>query len=146
MRRYLRRAITGAALGIGLLWLGTTPMAFAGVLLVGLGLGAEVDVIAYLTSRYFGLRAFSKIYSSAFAAFTLAAALGPLVMGVGFDLTGAYNAPLGALFASTLVATVMMTRLGPYRYNACRPDENEPVLQVQAAASCSLELAREDER
>jgi cyanate permease len=112
----------GAAVGIFLLWWGPAPVAFAGGFLIGLGLGAEVDVIAYLTSRYFGLRAFGEIYSSAFAAFALAGALGPLVMGRAFDLTGSYRTPLMAFLVATLVATGLMTRLGPYRYRADRPD------------------------
>jgi nitrate/nitrite transporter NarK len=114
-----------AALGIVLLWLGTTPIAFAGGFLVGLGLGAEVDIIAYLTSRYFGLRAFGQIYSWAFAAFALAGALGPLLMGASFDRTGSYHGALATFLAATLVATVLMTRLGPYRYRAGESDENQ---------------------
>jgi MFS family permease len=113
-----------AALGIGLLWRGTTPVAFAGGFLVGLGLGAEVDIIAYLTSRYFGLRAFGEIYSWAFAAFALAGALGPLIMGTSFDRTGSYHGALVTFLAATLVAAVLMTRLGPYRYRAGELVEN----------------------
>src|SRR5208283_90339 len=113
----------GAALGIGLLWLGTTPVAFAGAFLVGLGLGAEVDLIAYLISRYFGLRAFGKVYSSAFAAFALAGALGPLIMGASFDQTGSYRGALATFLVATLVAAVLMTRLGPYRYHAGQLDD-----------------------
>jgi MFS family permease len=109
----------GAAAGIALLWIGAAPaLIFAGAFLVGLGLGAEVDVIAYLISRYFGLRAFGKIYSVAFSAFLVAGALGPLAMGKGFDLTGSYRMPLAALLTSTIVATFLMTRLGPYLYHA----------------------------
>jgi cyanate permease len=94
----------------------------AGAFLVGLGLGAEVDFIAYLISRYFGLLCFGEIFGYAFGAFVLAGALGPLVMGVGFDLTGSYNAPLVVLFISTLVATLLMTQLGPYRYYCLQPE------------------------
>jgi MFS family permease len=109
----------GAALGIGLLWMShATAMAFVGAFLVGLGLGAELDIVAYLVGRYFGLRSFGEIYGSAIGAFLLAGALGPLVMGAGFDLTGSYNAPLAALFVASLVATLLMSRLGPYRYHA----------------------------
>ena len=115
----------GAALGIGLLWLGTTPLAFAGGFLVGLGLGAEVDLIAYLVSRYFGLRAFGRVYSSAFAAFALAGALGSLIMGASFDRTGSYRGALVTFLAATLVAAILMTRLGPYRYCAGQPIGNE---------------------
>jgi cyanate permease len=107
----------GAAIGIGLLWLGSTAaILFMGALFVGLGLGAELDLIAYLISRYFGLRAFGRVYSSAFAAFALAGALGPLIMGAGFDLTGTYRGPLAFFLVATLLATALMTRLGSYRY------------------------------
>lgn len=115
----------GATLGISLLWLGgATGMVLTGAFLVGLGLGAEVDIIAYLIGRYFGLRSFGTLYSFAFGAFLLAGALGPFAMGAGFDLTGSYRAPLAGLFTSTLLATVLMTRLGPYPYGVRESDEN----------------------
>ena len=117
-----------AALGIALLWLGTRTAAFAGAFLVGLGLGAEVDLIPYLASRYFGLRDFGKVYSSLFAAFALAGALGPLIMGAGFDRTGTYGGPLVGFFLAILLATVLMTRLGPYRF---RPPESNISLPTQ---------------
>jgi MFS family permease len=115
----------GATLGICLLWLGTAPVAFAGAFLVGLGLGAEVDIIAYLTGRYFGLRAFGEIYGFAFGVFALAGALGPLIMGASFDLTGSYRLPLIAFLAGTMIAVVLMTRLGPYAYRAGESDERD---------------------
>ncbi len=126
----------GAAVGIALLWIGRSPgIAFTGAFLVGLGLGAEVDIIAYLTGRYFGLRSFGQIYSLAIAIFVFAGALGPLAMGAGFDWTGSYRAPLAALCIGSLIAALMMTRLGPYRYPARQPDERKPMLQAQAARS-----------
>jgi MFS family permease len=110
----------GSAFGIGLLWLGSTKMVFAGAFLVGFGLGAEVDLIPYLTGRYFGLRAFGKIYGSAFAAFALAGALGPLIMGAGFDRTSSYRIPLMVFVAAMLLAAALLTRLGAYRYQPRR--------------------------
>jgi MFS family permease len=122
----------GVAAGIGLLWIGNvTAMTVAGVFLVGMGLGAEVDIIAYLMSRYFGLRYFGEIYGFSFAAFLLAGALGSLMMGAGFDLTGSYHAPLAALFVSSLLATWLMTRLGPYRYPTRQAAESVPFLAIQ---------------
>jgi cyanate permease len=111
-----------SASGIALLLLGNRHAVFAGAFLVGLGLGAEIDLIPFLTSRYFGLLEFGKVYSSAFAAFALAGALGPLIMGAGFDRTGSYSRPLIGFLAATLCATVLITRLGPYRF---RPPESE---------------------
>jgi MFS family permease len=123
-----------SASGIALLLLGGRTAAFAGAFLVGLGLGAEVDLIPYLASRYFGLLEFGKVYSSLFAAFALAGALGPLIMGAGFDRTGSYSGPLVGFLLAILLATVLMTRLGPYRFrppepNIALPKKNESCTQ-----------------
>src|SRR5262249_57360111 len=106
----------GAALGFVLLWSGVTgSLAFVAAFLVGLGMGAEGDIIAYLVSRYFGLRAFGEIYGYAFAAFTLGGVAGPLFIGVSFDATGSYGLALSVFVVATLSAAGLMTRLGPYR-------------------------------
>jgi MFS family permease len=111
-----------AACGIVLLRAAAgTQLVFPAAFLIGLGMGAEVDIIAYLTSRYFGLRAFGEIYGYAFASYTLAGALGPWFMGLGFDRFGSYSFILVGLFLATLIAVVLLTRLGPYRF---RPEQS----------------------
>jgi cyanate permease len=103
-------------LGVILLWSGAAGnLAFQAAVLVGLGQGAELDLIPYLVSRYFGLRAFGEIYGYAFAVFTLGGVVGPLLMGMGFDATGSYQLVLGVFAIATLTAAGLMTRLGPYR-------------------------------
>src|SRR5712691_1797048 len=106
----------GTTLGIFLLWNGVAGgLVFLAAVLVGLGQGAEFDLMAYLVSRYFGLRAFGEIYSYTFAAFTLGGVVGPLLMGAGFDATGSYSLVLGGFVMATLLAAGLMTQLGPYR-------------------------------
>jgi nitrate/nitrite transporter NarK len=83
--------------------------------LVGLGQGAEFDILPYAITRYFGLRAFGEIYGSIFAAVTLGAAIGPLVMGMSFDVTGSYSLALISFTVATFTAAGLMTGLGPYR-------------------------------
>ena len=120
------------AAGIGLfLTHGSTPVALAGAFFVGLGLGAEVDIIPFLISRYFGLRSLAAIYSVAFGAFVLAGAVGPLSMGAGFDLTGSYRGVLMVFFGATLLAALLITRLGAYRFQAPAPKASEPTRWVQ---------------
>jgi len=105
------------ASGIALLWTGATGTpALMGAFLVGLGLGAEVDIIAYLMSRYFGLRSLGAAFGVAFGAFVLASGLGPLIMGFAFDRTGSYRAPLAGFFCATMLAAALMGRIGPYRF------------------------------
>jgi len=57
----------------------------------GLTLGSEVDVIAYLAAKYFGLKNFGALYGALVGALTLGTAFGPLVAGSVFDQTGNYN-------------------------------------------------------
>jgi MFS family permease len=106
----------GFALGLFLLWSGMTgSVVLMAVVLVGLGIGAELDVMPYVVSRYFGLRAFGEIYSYTFALFTLGGVIGPLLMGTGFDATGSYRLALGVFVLAALTAAGLMARLGPYR-------------------------------
>lgn len=108
----------GAALGIVLLWAGSAGrVALIAAFLLGLGMGAEVDVIAYLMSRYFGLRALGAAFGFGFASFALAGAVGVWLMGKGFELTHSYSVPLAAFFIAELAAMTLMALLGPYRYS-----------------------------
>lgn len=108
-----------SATGVALLWAGGGgAIALAAAFLVGLGMGAEVDIIAFLVSRYFGLRAFGTAFGFAFGSFVLAGGLGGMLMGAGFDLTGSYEFPLAGFFVMTVFALVLFTRLGPYRFTA----------------------------
>jgi MFS family permease len=91
-----------------------------GTVLVGLGLGAEVDLIAFLLSRYFGMRSFGEIYGYCFSIFLLGAGLGPLAMGVSFDRTGSYTLMLVCFAFALGLASLPMLRLGPYAYPSAR--------------------------
>jgi hypothetical protein len=84
-------------------------------------MGAEVDVIAYLMSRYFGLRALGTAFGFGFGSFALAGAVGVWLMGKGFELTRSYSVPLAAFFIAELTAMALMARLGPYRYSVAKP-------------------------
>jgi hypothetical protein len=56
--------------------------------LLGLALGAEIDLIAFLTTRYLGQRAFGEIYVYLFMAFILGASVGGFGTDVSFDRLG----------------------------------------------------------
>jgi len=117
--------------GMGLFLLGGEPrLPLLGTFLIGLGLGAEIDIIPYLISRYFGLRSFAQIYSMVLATFILSGALGPLLMGWTFDFTRSYRPSLLVFLATTLSAAVLITRLGPYRYRAGHSSCTEQVVQA----------------
>jgi len=103
--------------GVGLLLGSSTPQsASVAIVLVGMGVGAEVDLIAFLLSRYIGMRSFGEIYGYMFAVFMLGSGIGPYLMGLAFDKTGSYSIALVGLCAVLAVACVLLLRLGRYRY------------------------------
>jgi MFS family permease len=105
------------AIGIAFLELGHAFWsACIAAVLVGFGIGAEVDIIAYLTSRYFGLRSYGAIFGWIWAVFGVSGGLGAYLMGLGFDKTGSYAVPLIGFFWAAVLATLLTLRLGPYRY------------------------------
>jgi MFS family permease len=88
--------------------------AFAGASLVGLGMGAEADVMPYLVSRYFGLRSFSEIYGYAFTAYALAGGMGPLLMGWSYDHFHSYTLAMLGLAVAMLLGAVILGCLPRY--------------------------------
>lgn len=105
--------------GIGLL-LGTSDatLAIPAAVLVGLGLGAEVDLIAFLQSRYLGLRSFGEIYGYLFAVFMVGSAIGPFMMGMSFQVLHSYAPALWVLLGGLVIACLLMAWLGRYAFGA----------------------------
>ena len=89
--------------------------ALVAVLLLGVAAGMEFDLIAYLVSRYFGIRNYAGIYGVLYAFFGLGAGFGPAVFGRVFEATQSYNLALtGAMWAFILCSLALLL-LGPYR-------------------------------
>ena len=102
-----------SAIGLGLLATGAIDRAaFMAALLVGLSIGAEIDLLAYLATRYFGLQSFGLVYGLLFSAFLIGSATGPVIYGAAFDATGSYVTVLG-MCAVILVLTALVLQLLP---------------------------------
>jgi MFS family permease len=89
-------------------------------LLIGFGLGGELDVTPFLLSRYFGLRAVSTLYGFAWTAMGMAGAVGPFLMGRAFDQSGSYDSVLQWLSVTTLAAGSLMLILPSYNLRTHR--------------------------
>ncbi len=108
-------AFGSVAAGIFLLFAGATGFgAYIAAALIGFGYGSESATIPFLVSRYFGLRSFSEIYSYLFITVPLGGALGPALMGKGFDRTGSYQLTLFICGAAAAVAALALLRLSRY--------------------------------
>ena len=82
----------------------------------------------YLLTRYFGLRSFSTLYGFTWTAYATAGAIGPVVMGRAFDLTGSYASFLSVLAGAGLVSAFLMLTMPRY-------DQAVPETAITAAAA-----------
>ncbi|MEJ6009826.1 MFS transporter [Novosphingobium aquae] len=87
--------------------------AFA-ILMIGFALGIEYDVLAYLTSRYFGLRAYSGLYAILYVFFALGSGIAPLVFGRIRDVTQGFGPALLTSAIALPLAAALFLLLGRY--------------------------------
>ena len=90
------------------------------VVLLGVAAGLEYDLIAYMVSRYFGIRSYGTIYGVLYAFFALGAGFGPAWYGKSFDATGSYDTVLHYSMWAFIICSIMLLFLGRYRDDELR--------------------------
>lgn len=106
------------SIGLALIAVSGSKIAnLVGAALIGVGIGAETDIVSYMASRYFGMRSFGKIYGAIFGFFYLGTGLGPLALGVAYDRQGGYTAILIAYTVLCIVVTLTFAFFGPYKFD-----------------------------
>ncbi len=90
-------------------------MAAVAIFVLGLAAGVEYDFMAYLVSRYFGLRNYSAIYGALYGFFALGAGFGPWIYGRFFITTGSYDSVLQLSALAFLLGALPLLLLGRYR-------------------------------
>ena len=112
-----------AIIGIGLLACSTMmPLELAGAALVGVTLGAEGDLVAYLVSRYFDFTHFSRVLGVMWIAWAWGGGMGTFATGMSFRLTHSYLPSWAGFAFMLLVSAVVVTRLSTYRHSTPAPD------------------------
>ncbi|MGI9203356.1 MAG: MFS transporter [Woeseiaceae bacterium] len=113
--RVAAAAFAASTIGLIALAYGATgAAAYFALVLIGFSIGAEIDMMTFLTSRYFGIRHFGEIYGILFASLLIGTSLGPWLFGQSFDTSGSYVSMLWIAAAFTGIATVMCFWLPPY--------------------------------
>jgi MFS family permease len=103
------------AVGCMLLADGGVHLAPYAAFLIGFALGAEVDLIAYFTSRYFGMRRYGEIYGWQYGFYGVGAAFAPVLMGVLFQMDGEkYTLALHVAAGLCVAGCLLLATLGRY--------------------------------
>lgn len=99
-------ALTGDSMALG--------TAMIAVILIGLVTGAEYDMLAYITGRYFGRRHYSELFGFQFAIFAIGAGVAPAFYGTARDWLGSYEPLLYVSLVTMLASGALLYTLGRY--------------------------------
>jgi MFS family permease len=100
----------------------STGMLILACSLLGLAAGAELDVLAFLTARYFGLRHYPKIYALSYVALAAGSATAPTIFSRIQQGTGTYATSFTIAATLFVVAGLLLPFLGRYpRFEATEP-------------------------
>lgn len=95
-----------------LLFLGGDPSTqIIAACLLGLALGAETDVIIYLTARYFGAQNLGSMFGGVMTAISIGAAIGSASASMVFDVFDNYAPFLLASIIAMLLCSFLLSRL-----------------------------------
>lgn len=92
----------------------SSTMALLAVAGIGFGAGFEFDLLAYLISRYFGLRQYGLIYGCFYTVIAFGGGLGPVVYGHFYDTIGSYTLTLTGGALAVIVGGSLLLLLGRY--------------------------------
>jgi MFS family permease len=80
--------------------------------LFGLTVGAEVDVIAFLATRLFGLKNYGVLFGAIVTAMAAGGAVGPLAAGYTYDINHSYSLFLMLVIALMVASALAVLSLG----------------------------------
>lgn len=81
---------------------------------MGLAAGAELDLLAFLTSRYFGVRHYGAVFGGIYAFFTVGSGLAPLLYARTYDVLGTYRPIMTVAAGGLMLAIGLLISLGRY--------------------------------
>ena len=84
------------------------------LILTGLAAGVEYDLMAYLVSRYFGMKSYSKIYAFIYVAFAIGSGGSPAIYNKIYQSSGSYTPILKLAAIGFLSAAALLLLLGKY--------------------------------
>lgn len=93
---------------------GSVPVAVLAAGLLGLALGAEIDIIAYTATRYFGLKNYGVVFGTISGFMVLGSGVGPMLAGMSYDGFASYDVFIWATIPAFVMAAAMIGSLGRY--------------------------------
>jgi MFS family permease len=103
--------------GVAVLTMSTAvPLLFLGAVLVGLGLGAEGDIAAYIVSRYVPKHSYARVFGIVMFLYAQGGAVGIFILSFSFTNFGSYDPAVWLIVAMVLASAAAVLALGRYKF------------------------------
>ncbi len=89
-----------------------TPGLIAAIVVIGLAVGSELDVITYLASRHFGMRRFAALFGAVYMPIAVGSASSAYLAGLVHDLTHSYTLFIELSIVGMLLGALALFTLG----------------------------------
>lgn len=100
--------------GFAVLGVQTGTMSLLAVL-IGIGIGAEIDLLGFYIRRHFGNLSYGKLYCSIFAVFQLGSAIGAVGIAYGATRFNGYAPMLMLMAVFTVIAMLLLATVKVHR-------------------------------
>lgn len=115
-----------------------------GAIAIGFTIGAEIDMVGYFVSRFFGFKAYGKVYGMLYSTVLLGTAFSPIIYGSLRDVNGNYLIAMLLSAGLFVIAAILLFHLRVYPYAdhegmTLAPDEEGAGLE-HAHDKASLEV------
>jgi MFS family permease len=91
---------------------GSPALSLIAAIILGVALGIEGDVMAYLTAQYFGLKRYGVSFGVIIGFYSVGFGVAPVVAGAAFDALGSYASVLLIMLVGLGVSALLAALLG----------------------------------
>ena len=106
---------------------GGAPLLFVAVTLNTMSVNAQMPMLTYFYTRFFGMRAYGEIAGINMAVLSLVGGFSSPLVGRLFDRNRSYDLVLGGMIAGYIVSALLYLIIGRYRYTIDFKDMNAPI-------------------
>ena len=102
---------------------GSVSIASVAVLVLGFSLGVELNAVAYLVSRHFGMLNYGVLFGIVVGLLSVATGFGPLLISFVYDRSQSYAGVLWGFIPLSVLTALLFASLGRYPVFAKSGDE-----------------------
>jgi MFS family permease len=116
---------------------GGIPLLFTAITFSTMAVNAQMPMLSYFYTRFFGMKAYGEIAGINMAAISLVGGFSAPLVGILYDRSGSYDAALVGMIVGYVLSALLYLTLGRYRYTTdfkLMPEQGKAAKPVLAEA------------